>query len=179
MNVKTVNEIKKIEHYLSLMATNDKEALSDFYQLTKNEVYGYALSIVKNKEDASDIMQNVFIQIYRNCHNYKSNGKPMAWILTITRNASYEILRHSSKKQTVDIDLFEIQSNEMNQIDNLLLKECLSTLAQIEYEIVVLHAISGLKHKEIAKILNLPLSTTLSKYHRAMKKLKQKIKEEA
>jgi len=56
--------------------------------------------------------------------------------------------------------------------DRIALEACLQKLTDEERQIVVLHAVSGLKHREIARVLEKPLSTVLSKYHRAMKKLK-------
>ena len=56
--------------------------------------------------------------------------------------------------------------------DRIVLEGVLSLLSQEEREIIMLYAVSGMKHKEIAESLGLKLSTTLSKYHRALKKLK-------
>ena len=49
-------------------------------------------------------------------------------------------------------------------------------LGEEERQIVLLHAVTGLKHREIAALLELPLSTVLSKYHRALKKLREQLK---
>ena len=54
-----------------------------------------------------------------------------------------------------------------------LLTECLKNLSDEERQIVMLHAVSGFKHREIARLLEMPLSTVLSKYNRAMKKLRK------
>ena len=53
--------------------------------------------------------------------------------------------------------------------------EALSTLSDEERQIIMLHVTAGLKHREIAQLLELPLSTVLSKYRRALSKLKQKL----
>ena len=57
------------------------------------------------------------------------------------------------------------------------LKQIMSILDASEQEIITLHIVSGLKHAEIAKLLGKPLSTVLSKYHRAIKKLQSNLKE--
>ena len=67
----------------------------------------------------------------------------------------------------------------MSSDDKLFVAQYLAKLSEEERTIVVLHAMTGLKHREIAKHLNLPLATVLSKYHRAIKKLKQIIKGES
>ena len=56
-----------------------------------------------------------------------------------------------------------------------LLQTALAALEEQERRIVVLHAVTGLKHREIAQLLELPLATVLSKYHRALKKLKVRL----
>ena len=102
--------------------------------------------------------------------------KPMAWILTITKNLSYMKLRKS--KVTSDIDDLVFASND-NHDDKLLVKYLLDKLTKEEREIVILHIVNGFKFHEIAKLLNLKLSTTLSKYHRAIKRIKEIVKEES
>ena len=62
--------------------------------------------------------------------------------------------------------------------DRLILTECMKLLSDEERQIVILHAVAGFKHRETAKLLELPLSTVLSKYNRAMKKLKNHIGKE-
>ena len=57
--------------------------------------------------------------------------------------------------------------------DRGVLRACLEQLSDQERQIVALHAVAGFKHREIAALLELPLSTVLSKYNRAIKRLKQ------
>ena len=63
--------------------------------------------------------------------------------------------------------------------DRALLQQALSRLSGEERQIILLHAVSGLKHRETAALLELPLSTVLSKYHRGLKKLKALMKGES
>ena len=57
--------------------------------------------------------------------------------------------------------------------DKIIISECLNTLSDSERQIIVLHAVAGMKHREIAELTGLPVSTVLSKYSRALKKLKK------
>ena len=54
-----------------------------------------------------------------------------------------------------------------------MIRQCMDRLSDEERQIVVLHAVAGFRHREIGALLELPLSTVLSKYHRAIKKLKE------
>ena len=69
-------------------------------------------------------------------------------------------------------------NEELSTIDRIVLTECMSRLSDQERQIVVLHVVSGFKHREIASMLELNLSTVLSKYHRAIRKLKTFIEKE-
>lgn len=75
----------------------------------------------------------------------------------------------------IDEDLFKrIGNDDMTDADDrIVLEGVLSLLSEEEREIVILYAVTGMKHKEIAESLGLNLSTTLSKYYRALKKLRK------
>lgn len=164
----------ELDNYLDRVAINDIEAFNKLYELINTNIYSFALSIVKNNEDALDIMQETFISIYNNAHRYKKKGKPMAWILTITKNLAYMKIR--SNKKEININNIEFKTND--NYDKILINYLLENLTDIERQIIVLHSINGFKFYEIANILDLKLTTTLSKYHRAIKKLKELMKEE-
>lgn len=59
--------------------------------------------------------------------------------------------------------------------DRLILRTAMEALSDEERQIVALHALSGFRHREIAEVLELPLATVLSKYHRALKKLRSRL----
>ena len=96
----------------------------------------------------------------------------MAWILTIARNLSFKLLQQ--KKNSAALP-FDPGDDRWDADDRLVIEACLNILSDEERQIVVLHAVSGFKHKEIAAFLQIPLSTVLSKYHRALKKMKHHI----
>ena len=165
----------EVNHYLERIALNDIEAFNELYNIINNNVYSFALSILKNSEDAKDVMQEVFITIYNNAFKYQNQNKPMAWILTITKNIAYNKIR--SNKKTINVDEIDFITKP-NHDDKILIEYLLNNLNDDERNIIVLHAMNGFKFHEIAKILDLKLTTTLSKYHRAIKKLKELTKEE-
>ena len=82
-------------------------------------------------------------------------------------------------QQDVDfVPVEDVANEEVSTIDRIVLTECMSRLSDQERQIVVLHVVSGFKHREIANMLELNLSTVLSKYHRAIRKLKTFIEKE-
>ena len=77
------------ENLIIRMAAGDGAAFKELYEQTSSAVYGFALSILKNKHDAEDVMHDAFIKVYTAAVTYKSMGKPLAWILTIVKNLCY------------------------------------------------------------------------------------------
>lgn len=169
-----MNRNKRIERLILQIADGNKSALGELYDLIKTDVFSFAFVKTKNKQIAEDIMQDTFVQVYKNACLYKNQGKPMAWIITVEYNL---IRRHFQlEKRTVNLDeSFEnTPSNENLEkrvTDNAFLQQMFDILSEEERSIVTLHVVSGLKHKEIAKIYEKPLATVLSKYNRAIKKL--------
>ena len=166
---------KLLDAYLFNIANNDKLSLENLYTDTQHAVFGFAFSILKDMDDAQDVLHDTYIKIYSSAPSYKSQGKPMAWILTITRN--FCLMKIRQKNKVIDVCFEDLEKsytiNENIKVeDKIVLNTCLKQLSDIEYQIITLHAISGLKHREIAKLLSIPLSTVLSKYNRALKKLK-------
>lgn len=105
----------------------------------------------------------------------------MAWILTIAKNLCYSKFRlqaHTCEMTDEQLEKQFADNEKMSVEDRLVVAKCLEMLSAQERTVVVLHAMSGLRHTDIAKLLQLPLSTVLSKYNRAIKKLKNILSEE-
>lgn len=169
-----------VEQCLFRIREQDPEALEEFYYRTSTSVYGFALSILKNAQDAEDVMHDLYLLVWSGAGTYRAAGKPMAWVLTITRNLCLQKLREYRKRSDIPQEDWETYiggNSKMSPEDKLILAECLKHLSDEERQVVVLYAVSGFKHREIAKLLEMPLSTVLSKYNRAMKKLRKFMEE--
>lgn len=168
------------EQLLFQLADGNLDVMSALYTATSSAVYGFALSILKNATDAEDVMQETYLRIYKAAPTYRSMGKPMAWILTIVRNLALMKLRErKSEVLPEDYELSDHGTPQLATENRLVLRAALQQLTEEERQIVVLYAVSGMKHREIAALLELPLATVLSKYHRSLKKLKTIVKEGA
>ncbi len=174
-------ESRQLEIYIAQIAQNDSAAFEQLYQKTSPGIYSYALSILKNPHDAEDVLHDCYISIHSAAVNYRSEGKPMAWMVTIARNHCLQKLRSRRKTAELPEEEWENLLSDSNSIaseDKLVLAACMKLLTDEERQIVALHAVSGMKHREIAEIMSLPLPTVLSKYHRALKKLKNILKKD-
>jgi len=173
------NNHKKLiidEAIFSKIAANDMAAFEEFYRLTERTVYAFVLATLKNHDDALDVVQDTYLKIRAAAHLYKPMGKPMAWVFTIARNLSISKLRFKQKNDSIEITDMENDLNfsYITEHDNrLILQTALQILNSEETEIILLHAVSGFTHREIANNLEMKLSTVLSKYHRGLKKLKK------
>ena len=160
------------------IAEGNKDAFRILYEQTYQSIYVYLLSIVQNKEEAEDLLQETFIRVRLYVDRYSDQGKPLAWMFTIARNLAYMRLRELKKKSFQEFETIQDMigfSVIQNVEDRIVLEGAFQVLNDEERSIVLLHAVSGMKHKEIASILNKPLSTVLSKYNRAIKKLNQEL----
>ncbi len=165
---------KILENYIEKIANKDILALEMLYNETRTLVYNYALSITKNCSDAEDIMQDTYVNINKHADKYDPRNKPLAWILKITKNLSLNKIKSKKIKETVDLNDVEntIKNKENDAFNKLLIKNIIELLEDEERQIFILNTIDNFKFREIANLMNLKLSTVLSKYHRAVKKIR-------
>ena len=158
------------------LAEGNRQALKEIYEASKSSVYGYALSILKDRTAAEDVMQDTYLKLYQNAGQYKPEGKPLAYLLTIARNLAYNRMR-SMHGETYGEDYeHPVEEAGLDRAENrMLIDIALKALDDTDCQIVVLHAVSGLKHREIAECLGLKLSTVLSRYNRALGKMRQEL----
>ncbi|MBQ4068781.1 MAG: RNA polymerase sigma factor [Lachnospiraceae bacterium] len=152
---------------------NDKDAFKELYEKTHTVLYAFLLSYTQNAEDAKDLLQETYINIYKNCYRYKEKGNPMAWMMEIAKNLF--LMKHRKEKNIQEVNFEHINSvcglEQISNVDNRILIESLfKVLSDVERKIIVLHDVAGLKNREIANILDLPIGTVLAKYSRAIKK---------
>ena len=168
----------ELEALLESIAKGDQDALAALYDHARGPVYGLALSYLKNGHDADDVAQDTFVRIWEKAALYRPQGSPMAWILTIARNLALMRLRERGKTAELEQEEWEslsIPSPAVSAEERHVLQAALTALDDAERQVILLHAVSGLKHREIAELLEIPLATALSKYHRGLKKLRAKL----
>jgi len=182
MSINNKERNKMIEKCILSLATGNIEAMDLLYKTIKNDIYALGLSKVCNKFDADDILQDTFVRIYENAKLYVPMGKPLAWIFTIENNIINRYFQIKNKHEIINDDIVNNYADESfvedKIITNNLLINLLNNLNDFEKEVISLHIVSGLKFREISKILDKPLSTVLSKYNRAIKKLQKIAKKE-
>ena len=163
------------------IADGSQQALHELYDSVSASVYGFVLSITKNSHDAEDVLQETFLTVFEKASDYKPSGKPMAWIFTIAKNQALSKLRSHSKLHLIDEEKSQLE-DAFDNIDNLeqrlVIEASFKVLSDDERQILMLHALSGMKHREISAVLEMPINTVLSKYHRAIKKMRTELSQE-
>ena len=165
----------ELQQLLIHIAGGEREALAELYQRTRSAVYGLALSYLKNAHDAQDLTQDVYVQVWDRAEQYRLTGSPMGWLLAVCRNLCLTRLRREERHAALseeEWDAIPARECGLDADERALLQGALASLADEERRVVLLHAVTGLKHREIAALLELPLPTVLSKYHRALKKMR-------
>ncbi len=169
----------EIERYIKELGNGNEDAFENLYLMTERILYSYTLSIVKNHEDALDIIHDTYLKVKASAHLYKPMGKPLAWMFTIAKNLSKNMF--VKKNRHTDLPEYYEESIEFSYvsdpIDKLVLESAFKILSEEELKIVLLYVVNGLKHREIAKDLNLSIGTVTSKYNRALKKLRSHLEE--
>ena len=124
-----------------------------------------ALSILRDFELFEDVLQEVYIKLFQyRKHHQISNVK--AWLISVTRNTALDLYRKKKHELTgFDNNYFDrMEYLSEDPLDRIVLSTCLALLDSEERQIVILKDISGMKHREIAKIFEMPLGTVLWKY---------------
>lgn len=166
------------------IAKGDEEAFEQFYYLTYKPLYAFLLSLTMNQEDAQDLMQETYLRVHGSAHLYKDQGNPMAWVMKIGKNL-FLMRQRRAKPVTISIDAQEdLEKSYKNSLsfnnikdaeDRIWMEQLFSVLSEEERNIIIMHLAEGLKHREIAQLLDIPLGTVLPKYKRALKKLENSV----
>ena len=168
-------ERQEQQQQLLRIAGGEREALAELYQHTRLAVYGLALSYLKNVQDAQDLTQDVYVQVWNCAEQYCPSGSPIGWLLTVCRNLCLMHLRREKKNAALseeEWNAIPVQECGLDADERALLQHALALIGEEERRIVLLHAVTGMKYREIAALLEMPLATVLSKYHRALKKMR-------
>jgi RNA polymerase sigma-70 factor (ECF subfamily) len=166
-------ENAECEKSILKIADGDNDALRVIHKYMNRQIYAVAYAVLRDFSLSDDIVQETYIKIMEKASSYVKGTNARAWILAISRNLSIDIYR----KRSLDCAEQEVNEEE-NRFDegsvlfSMEVKRALDTLDDEERQIVTLKVYAGLKHKEIAKILDAGEEACKKKYQRAIAKLR-------
>lgn len=169
---------------------SNPESFPELYSQHKSLVYNVALSYVQNIEDAEEITQDVFIQLFQSIDTFKQQSTLKTWIYRITINKSLDFLKH--KKSQKRFFIFGKRSENEYEIQNIsnfehpgillenkekskMLFEVINQLNENQKTAFILSKIDGLSNPEISVIMELSISSVESLLFRAKDNLKKKL----
>lgn len=164
----------KLEDYVESYINGDESSFDVIYEQTSKIVYLSIFTIIKNKTLIEDIMQDTYLKAINSLNYYKKGTNFSAWIATIARNQAINVYNKRKRETLVDpvegLSLFESPVEGSS-----LLNKALSILEGTEKDIIIYHIVLNFKFKDIANILDIPLSTVFFIYKKAISKIKKEV----
>jgi RNA polymerase sigma-70 factor, ECF subfamily len=157
----------------------DEKAFHELVENYQQMIIGTALGFVGNLDDAHDITQEVFIEIYRSINSFRADSSLSTWIyrITITRSLNHIRREKRHKEQIIaDIDIREETSDPLEDADRKkILHLAISSLPKNQQIAFTLHNYEDLSYKQIAQIMQRSISSVESLIFRARKNLQKKL----
>lgn len=172
------------------METSKKNYFQQIFNANSKKVFNISLNLVQSIEDAEDITQEVFIEVYRSVNNFNEQSGLSTWIYRIAVNKSLDFLRAKKRKKRFGFlaQLFNSETGEVlhevshfdhpgvileNKERTQFLFKAINKLPENQKTAFLLHKIEGFSQKEIAKIMNLSEKAIESLIQRAKENLRK------
>ena len=169
---------------MSLLKSRDSKAFSYLYDNYSGSLYTIIAQLVNDMEIANDVLQEVFINIWRKIESYDPvKGRLFTWMLNIARNASIDTLRsrsyqNSQKNQSLSESNDWPEAGKLTtvNIDNIGLKKVIERLKKEHRVLIDLAYFKGYTHEEISQIEDIPLGTVKTRIRNALMQLREYLK---
>lgn len=172
------------EELLVLIYKKDERAFIFLYDMYSKSLFSVINVLVKNREEAEDVLQDVFVKIWKNIDSYhESKGRFYTWILNIARNTSIDKLRsknfnNSQKNLSSDnfVNYFEDSSKLADKVDTIGLQEFVKRLKPKCIQIIDLLFFKGYTQQEASDELAIPLGTVKTQNRNCINDLRNYLK---
>ncbi len=166
--------MKKEEEIFELLKTNRKLGIEELYKNYSKLVYGVIYSILKNTDETEDVLQNVFVKIFKLDNEKLPTKSHLSWLYSVAKNETINYIKKHSKEKNYE-SLYEITDND-TEIEKVLDKEYFNKLIENlppkQQEILSLKIISNLSFREIANILDMKIPAVQWHYYKSLNTLK-------
>lgn len=167
------------QELVSLLKGRDNRAFAYLYDNYSGALYSIIMQIIDNTETSSDVLQDVFINIWRKIESYDaSKGRLFTWMLNIARNASIDTLRsksfqNSKKNQSIPDNVDGLLAGSVQPNTDLVgLRKLLEKLKTEQRVLIDLAYFKGYTHEEIAALEGIPLGTVKTRIRNALMQLR-------
>lgn len=166
--------MKKEKEIFELLKTNRKLGIEELYKNYSKLVYGVIYSILKNTDETEDVLQNVFVKIFKLDNEKLPTKSHLSWLYSVAKNETINYIKKHSKEKNYE-SLYEITDND-TEIEKVLDKEYFNKLIENlppkQQEILSLKIISNLSFREIANILDMKIPAVQWHYYKSLNTLK-------
>jgi RNA polymerase sigma-70 factor (ECF subfamily) len=170
----------------------DRSAFRALFDKYHRRVFAVSLAVVKNPQDAHDVVQEAFVRVHRHLGSFQGASSFYTWLYRITMNLSIDHHRRKKTARQVDYDDGILREDgESEAADRIVpsyagndpgrahaqkelaerMQEALATLPPYHQEVIVLREVDGLSYEEIAKIMKVPKGTIMSRLFHARRKM--------
>jgi RNA polymerase sigma factor (sigma-70 family) len=171
------------------LKAGDEAAFKQLVEIHQDKVYNTALGIVQNAQDAEDVAQEVFIQVYRSIHHFKGESKLSTWLYRIATTRALDLLRSKKSKKRFglaqrlfgennepvqEIPDFNHPGIKLDQKENAAkLFLAIKQLPENQKAAFVLHKLEDMSYQEVSEVLNTTVPAIESLMHRAKQNLRK------
>lgn len=168
-----------LDKFIKKFINGDASAFDEIYNRTRKSVYYVALSILRDKALAEDVMQTAYMRVLKNIRSYKLGTNASAWIIKIAKNEAINVKKVRMREQSVD----EYENDALFGVSEPdtcgeLIDLAKRLLPDEEFSVLMLVTACGYKRKEIGEMLGMPIPTVTWKYQNALSKLRNALEKE-
>ncbi len=181
------------EELIACFRAGQREAFGVLVRRYQRELYGYLRRYLGDDTLAEDVFQNTFLQLYLKIATYEAGRPVRPWLYTIATHQAIDALRRNGRHPTVSLDsdrdeadadwphwLRVLESREADPLEHVqgkerrrLVRASVERLPNFLKQVVILAYYQGLKYRDIADILDIPVGTVKSRLHNALVKLQE------
>ena len=168
---------------LAKVAQGDRAAFSELYQQTSRAVYGQCMQLLRDNDEANDVLQETYIQVWHHASEYHAErGSVLTWMMSICRYRGLDALRR--RRSDVEFDSVEQHhacekpgpmESAGDMVDRQRLSDCLRDLDERYRNSIEMAYFRGFTHQELAVAMGQPLGTTKSWVRRGLSVLRQRL----
>jgi RNA polymerase sigma-70 factor (ECF subfamily) len=181
--VKDLNETDLIQR----CQRGDQDALKEIYDQYREKVYRIAYGVVRHREDALEIVQEVFIKLFRTISSFKGKSRFYTFLYRVTINVAIDYVRKVKKIPKMIVEEeggFQLSEQPEKGPDRILLhkeleekvKKAMDALPADQRMAIVFREIEGLSYQEMAEAMGCSIGTVMSRLHYGRKKMQEMLK---
>lgn len=156
--------------------TRDEEALSKLYDLYSGLLFGMIMSIVKKREEAEKLLQDIFLTVWNNADSFNEDrDNVFTWIVSLTRSQTINYIRPATINNTSSSgsDAYDPMGTTIFSDRTELVKKALHEIPEEQSEVIKIASYRGLTQSEIADHLNITIDTVKSRLGKGIRNLKR------